>query len=520
MAAVATVHVDLANQRLWCGEQEIKLTPKAFALLRYFVERPEQLISKDDLLDVLWQGRYVSEELIRDYVRDLRKALGDDSGSPRYIETLRRRGYRYLGGITVGERSLAPTPHSVAVEANRALAPLVKPALAVLPFANFSGDPAQDYLADGITESLITTLSKIPKLFVIARTSSFYYKGKVVTVKQVAEELGVRYVLEGSVQRFGDKMRVTVQLIDALSGHHLWAEGYDRALTDLFELQDEIVWQVATELEVQLTQGEMARVWRRATHHAGAYQHFRCGFDQFQSIDPLTIEQIQRWLTQALALDRKFASAWSLLAEAYCVQARFCEVPNRAELLSRAADCAQQALALDDTCADAHNALGDIYQQQGKHDEGLALLGKAVALDPNNAYSMISIANSLVYYSGRFQEALIRVEQALHLNPHPPAWYLSLGGCAQLMLGYPDRAIAAFEQVLQSEPHGKPMTRCWLAATYANTGQIAKARAVVAGLLKMAPYWSVSQYLRACPIIDPAHCDSIMRGLRKAGLPE
>ncbi|MFO1349521.1 MAG: winged helix-turn-helix domain-containing protein [Gammaproteobacteria bacterium] len=239
------IQVDLVNQRLWRDEQEIKLTPKAFALLRYFVERPEQLITKDDLFNALWSDRYVSEELIRDYVRDLRKALGDDSEHPRYIETLHRRGYRYLGGITVSERPIAPSPRPVAVVANMAFPLPDKPSIVVLPFSNFSGAPAQDFFADGITESLIAALEN---------PQAVRDRANLVVLLQrqdgdgEAGGRGTGGALRAGREYAGIKktVRLTAQLIDALSGHHLWAEEYDGQLGDIFAFEDAITWKVAT----------------------------------------------------------------------------------------------------------------------------------------------------------------------------------------------------------------------------------------------------------------------------------
>ncbi|MFO1352807.1 MAG: winged helix-turn-helix domain-containing protein [Gammaproteobacteria bacterium] len=516
MTTTETARLDLPNERLWRGGEEIRLTPKTFAVLRYLQAHPNRLITRAELLDKLWPGIYVTEAVIKDYIKELRKALGDSPDRPRYIETVHGRGYRYIGGLEINGLG-----SSASAAPEMALPPAaVRPSIAVLPFADFSANPQSDVSADAITESLITMLSKIPKLFVIARTSSFYYKGKSCTVKQVASELGVRYVLEGSVQRFGDKVRVIAQLIDASSGHHLWAEGYDSSIKDIFDLQDEIAWQVATELEVQLTQGEMVRVWRRETRHAGAYQRFLRAFELSQSFDPRALHQAVWLFQQAVTLDPRFASGWAFLADAYQSQVRFGWTADRAGTLAKAVDCAERALALDAGCIDAYSSLGDVFNLQGEREEGLVHLGKAAVLDPNSAHGMVNFANTLVYYSHRAPEALGWVEQALRLDPHPSAWYLSIAGAAYHSLDHPERAMALFEEALRREPQGKPITRNWLASAYANSGQVDKARAALAELLRIDPTWTISRYRQACPVIDPAHYEPIVQGLRRTGLPE
>ncbi|MFO1349532.1 MAG: winged helix-turn-helix domain-containing protein [Gammaproteobacteria bacterium] len=513
------IYVDLINQRLWRGEQEIKLTPKAFALLRYFVERPEQLISKDDLFNALWSDRYVNEELIRDYVRDLRKALGDDSDASRYIETLHRRGYRYRGGITVGEPPLVPPPRPVAVEANMAFPLPDKPSIVVLPFANFSGDPAQDFFIDGITESLITTLSKIPKLFVIARTSSFYYKGKTVTVKQVAEELGVRYVLEGSVRGSRERVRLTAQLIDALSGHHLWAEEYDGLRGDVFAFEDAITWKVATELEVQLIDGDGARLRRRETQNVEAYHCFLRGIALYDQFDKLSMQQAQRWLEEAVARDPNFASAWSWLGDTYrFLAAHFSSGADRASQLSRAVDYARKALAIDDKCSNAYFVLGAVHFYQGEHDKGAELLKKMVALQPSDSEKHAAYAFWLTY-AGRPQEALVHIQQAMRLAPYYPAWYLLVIGMVHRNQGQYAEAIPIYEKYVEQCPHN-PSIRCSLVGMYALTGRLGEAQASLAEVLNIEPEWTVARLIYAMPIKDLKVIQPILEALRGLGLPE
>ena len=252
---------------LMSGAREIRLTPKALALLTFLAERPGKVISKEELFAAVWPGVAVGDAALVTCIQELRKALRDNARHPRYIETLHRRGYRFIAEITS-----APPPEAAFAPAAPALSLPDRPSIAVLPFLNMSGDPEQDYFADGISEDLITGLARIRWLFVIARNSTFVYKNRSVDVKQVSRELGVRYVLEGSVRRAGNRLRISAQLIDATSGGHHWAERYDRELGDIFAVQDEITRSVAAALEPHLLAAEGVRALSRSAEDLGAWE--------------------------------------------------------------------------------------------------------------------------------------------------------------------------------------------------------------------------------------------------------
>ncbi|HZP70418.1 MAG TPA: winged helix-turn-helix domain-containing protein [Pseudolabrys sp.] len=251
---------------LMSGDKEVRLTPKALALLSFIAERPGEVISKEELFAAVWPEVAVGDAALVTCIQELRKALRDNARRPRYIETLHRRGYRFIG-----KKSAVQQPAS-ADDKRPALALPDRPSIAVLPFANMSSDPDQEYFADGISEDLITGLARIRWLFVIARNSSFVYKGRAVDVKQVSRELGVRYVLEGSVRRAGKQLRISAQLVDAITGGHHWAESYDRGLDDIFAVQDEITRSVIAAIEPRMLAAEGNRAFLRLPDDLGAWQ--------------------------------------------------------------------------------------------------------------------------------------------------------------------------------------------------------------------------------------------------------
>ncbi|MEE8500182.1 MAG: tetratricopeptide repeat protein, partial [Kiloniellales bacterium] len=367
-----------------------------------------------------------------------------------------------------------------------------KPSIAVLPFDNLSGDPGQDYFADGITESIITTLSKIPNLFVIARNSTFAYKGKPAKIQQVAEELGVRYVLEGSVQRAGDRTRITAQLIDALSGRHLWADHYDRDIGDIFALQDDITQQVMTELEVKLTEGEMARVRRRQTDSAEAYEYFLRGVERYRSFTKLDHLEAQKFLDQAVAADPDFAAAYAILGWLYLKKARLQYVDDTAGARAHAAELADKALAIDPDNVDGLNLLAAIRLDAGEYEKAIALREKALALDPNHADIMANLAVSL-NVEGRAGEGRALIERAMRLSPVYPAWYLSVLGFAHYFLGQYDEAATAHERRRERTPESV-LPHIYLSFTYPDAGRIEDARAAVAEVLRLDPEYSVAKF--------------------------
>jgi adenylate cyclase len=394
-----------------------------------------------------------------------------------------------------------------------------KPSIAVLPFDNLSGDSSQDYFSDGITESIITALSNVSNLFVIARNSTFTYKGKPVKVQQVAEELGVRYVLEGSVQRSGDRVRITAQLIDAVKGHHLWAKNYDREFGDIFALQDEITDQVTVALKVKLTEGEQVRIRRAHMNNAEAYDHWLRGLETYRSFTKENNDQARKLWEKASELDPNNEWLWQQIGWTYYRDARFGWTDTPVPSLARAEELALKTLAVDDSNAEANCLLSVVYMARREHDKAVAYGEKALALAPNFADMQATVAITFMY-SGRAEEAIELVQNAMRLSPYYPAWYLPVLGIAYRFTGRYEEAIDALESWRARANPRSALPHLFLAIFYVEAGRGEEAQVAVAEVLKRNPKASITGYLKAktFPYKDQADIDKVVDSLRKAGL--
>ena len=408
-----------------------------------------------------------------------------------------------------------------------------KPSIAVLPFANMSGDPEQEYFADGIAEDLMTDLSKISGLFVISRNSAFTYKGRTVKTRKVAEELGVRYILEGSVRRVGDQVRINVQLIDAVTDGHLWAERYDGALTDIFSLQDKITEKIITALAVQLSPSEEVALKAKGTSNADAYDAFLRGLREVNArrrYDTESIENAQREFQRAIELDPNYALGYAALGWASWL--RFALVDIAAEnSKTRAFELAKKSMLLGDNAL-AHRVLAkqylapDVWRGYGdvsigsiSHDLAEAELRKAVALEPNNADYLAELADTLVL-AGKPREAAEVMKNAKRLNPNFPDWYRRPAGIADYLNEHYESAIGEFTAWYASEPVPRE-SAVWLCAAYAQAGDATKAREVFDAFQKPRPittYW-VQYFEGWYSFKKDKHRDLFLDGLRKAGVP-
>jgi len=406
-----------------------------------------------------------------------------------------------------------PTPGTQAAPA--ALPLPDKPSIVVLPFVNMSGDPEQEYFSDGLSEDLTSDLSKISSLFVIARNSAFTYKGKAVKVQEIGTELGVRYVLEGSIRRADTQVRVTAQLVDASTGHHLWSERYDRTLTDIFALQDEIRQKIITALRVKLTREEQARFQRAPTANLEAYDYYLRGTEYYGRLTPEAHTQAREMFEKAIALDPQYAAAYAFLGFLYTVRwvLQWSQDP---QTLEQGFALGQKALALDDSLPVAHRVLCWTYVWKKQHDLAIAEGLKAIALDPNDAdsYSMLSQALNL---AGKPEEAIGFAEKAMRLNPHYPSAYISSLGWAYGLLGRDEEAIVALQRAVALNPDWLP-PHLLLAAIYGNLGREEEARAEAAEMLRITPNFSLESFRQRSPYKDPAVTERFVAALRKAGL--
>jgi adenylate cyclase len=393
-----------------------------------------------------------------------------------------------------------------------------KPSIAVLPFVNMSEDPKQEYFSDGITEEIITALSKTPKMLVIARNSTFTYKGKPVKVNQVAEELGVQYVLEGSVRKVGDRVRITAQLIDALTGHHVWAERYDRDLKDIFALQDEITIKIITELQVKLTDGEQARLFAKGTENIQAYLKYLQAREYFQIQTKENNAMARRLLEEVIALDSRFPQAYNSLGATHWMDIFLKSTKSPKASLQRAFELTKKTLSIDDSSPQALSQLGWLYTLAKEHDKGIVECERAVALDPNSASAHIWISIAL-RYAGRHEEAVRHSEKALRLNPIPPSTYFRTLGAAYNFAGRYEDGITAFKKALNRSPNDL-LSHVGLAQAYSLAGRMEEAHAEAEKVLKINPGFSLEYYMKQWSYKNQADKDLMIYSLRKAGLPD
>jgi adenylate cyclase len=425
------------------------------------------------------------------------------------------------GAVILYQFVLRPSPSKTEVASKEKMAfPLPDvPSIAVLPFVNMSKDPDQEFLCDGMTEAIITALSKIPRMFVIARNSTFTYKGKPVKVKQVSEELGVRYVLEGSIQRSADRIRITAQLIDALTGHHLWAERYDRDLKDIFALQDEITIKILRAIQVKLTEGE-------ASWEASKYYRGKQGLDCYLKImegrvylERGTIEDnnvARRLFGEAISMCPELPMGYLFMAHVHSVDYWLGSTKSPRESIDKAIELAQKSLALDNTLAEAHGFLSGFYTIKREYDKAIAEGEQAVVLNPSGATVIAQYATSLDF-AGRSEEAIPLFQKAIRLNPFGPPLYYRQFGNALYMTGRFEEAVSAYKKALQLQPNNI-WPHLMLAATYSKMGREEEARAEAAEVLRINPKFSLDFWARTSAYKEQSVRDNLLNALRKAGL--
>jgi adenylate cyclase len=409
---------------------------------------------------------------------------------------------------------LIPPPEVTAVPAS-GLEPLDRPSIAVLPFDNMSGDQEQEYFSDGITEDLITDLAKISGLFVVARNSTFVYKGQAVDIAEVGRELGVRYVVEGSVRKAAGKVRVTAQLIDASTGGHLWADRYDRDLEDIFVVQDEVVGKIVAALAVQLTDDEQASLVKDTTSSLEAYDYEKRGWWYKHRMTSEDNDQARLMFERAIELDPQLASAYAGLGFTY-YEAWSNQWSQDPESLDRASEMAQKALALDPSLPAALALSGWVYLWTGQHDLAIAQFEQAIAVDRNEANHYADLAQVLVF-AGEPEEAVELVEKAMRLRPRYPVQYPFTQGFAYLLLDRFDEALAAQKEAIALNPFFLP-SHVMLAGIYKQTGQDEAARRHMAEVVKIAPQLSVEDFGQRLPFKDPATTEWVLEPFRDAGL--
>jgi adenylate cyclase len=429
----------------------------------------------------------------------------------------------FIATLKSGEKPPAPDEMVSASEATPSDPQIPdEPSIAVLPFTNMSNDPEQEYFSDGITEDIITALSKISSMLVIARNSTFIYKGKAVDVKQVGRDQGVRYVLEGGVRKADNRVRITAQLIDTTTGQHRWAERYDRNMEDIFAVQDEITQKIVSELDVQLGVGEQARLWSSGTSNLEAWECVRLGSHLLNSVKGDQIPEAMRLVKRAIDLDPEYAAAWSWLALSHFHIAENYNSSytgeERKQALQSTHDCAHQALEFDPSSADAYIALGLYHLSLSEHEAAMENTNKSVRLAPNHVNN-VAISAAVLVKCGQPEKAIERIRKAMRLSPICPSWYLSILGQAYRLADMIDAAIETYNEFVNIESDNLE-GQIALAEIFGETNQLDQAAISTKEVLRLNPDFSINNYVDGLAYSDPAEKLRFAEGLRKAGLPE
>ena len=513
--------LDIDRQELRRGSQQIAVEPQVFDLLVYLVQNRERVVTKDDLLDAVWKGRFVSESNLTTRINAARKAIGDSGEQQRLIRTVARKGFRFVGLVTSAAENARDAPTST--DPTGMPLPLPdKPSIAVLPFQNMSGDPEQEYFADGMADEIITALSRFPSLFVIARNSSFTYKGRAVDVKQVARELGVRYVLEGSVRKAGNRVRFTGQLIDATTGGNIWADRFDGALEDVFDLQDQVTARVVGAIEPRLQRAEIERAGRKPTESLDAYDYFLRGMASFHLHNRDSLLEAVRLFVRATELDPNYASPYGMASWSGALRNSHGWMVDRESEIADAVRLAHRAVALgkDDPTALWSGGLSLAYLAK-EVEAGAAYIDRALVLNPNSSASW-NASGWVHMYLGEYASAIEHFERAMRLSPLDPLTYFASTGMAfaHAFAGRYDEAISWATKALHEQPNWATALRV-AAMANALSDRMVEARAAMACLREVDPALRLGNVDRVAPPLRRAE-DRVrfLESLRKAGLPE
>jgi len=527
--AFAGYVLDLDRREFTRGAEAVPLGPQVFDLLAYLLKNRARVVSKDDLIDAVWEGRIVSESTLTSHINAVRKAIGDTGENQHLIRTIARKGYRFVGEVQERDGSKKPVPstlpQSTAQLATQLSAPPLvvpdRPSIAVLPFINLSGDPAQDYFVDGVVEDIIGAMSRMRGIFVIARNSCFSYKNRAVDAKQVGRELGVRYMVEGSLRKAADRVRITGQLVDAATGANLWSERFEDKADNIFELQDQMTASVVGAIAPQLERAEIDRARHKPTESLDAYDYYLRGMANLHLGTRESIEEALRLLYQAIERDPEYAAAYAMAA--------WCHI-----------------------CRKINGWMRDRTEEMA---EGARLTRRAIELGINDAVALARAGTGLNHFVGDLEGGIALLDRAKMLNPNlAAAWFL--GGFARVWRGDPDGAVAHFTQAMRLSPLDPEMFRMeagmaaahlfagrfdeasswaaksfsvlpsfllvvvFIAASHALAGRIDDAQRAMQRLREIDPTLRISNLADYIPMTRPQDIAALSEGLRKAGLPE
>jgi len=510
--------LDPERRELRHADALVALEPQVFDLLTYLVRHRERVVTRDNLLDAVWNGRVVSESTLTSRINAARRAVGDNGEEQRLIRTIARKGVRFVGAVTELAGAAKRTEADERPSAPPTGLPLPdRPAIAVLPFTNMSGETEQDYFSDGISEDIITALSKLRWFFVIARNSSFIYKGRAVHLRQIAQELGVHYVVEGSVRKDGERVRITAQLNDVATGSHLWAERYDRELADVFTVQDEITEAIVAAIEPQLYAAESFRAQRKPPDSMDAWDLVMRALSHYWRVTRQDHVVAQALLEKAIALDPTYGKALGLLGTSYMFTAHmgWMEMAKAITLAERAA---RAAIRADDEDAWAHNALGHVDLFARRFDDSLAEFETALRLNPNFALAQGYYGLALGY-CGRWRDADEAARRAIRLSPRDPyaPVYYGIAAYARFLGADYAEAIRLAQESLRQRSDFVGGHRV-LTAAAGMAGQTEMARTALQELRRAQPNVALAWIAEFMPIKLAADRERYLEGFRRAGL--
>jgi adenylate cyclase len=510
--------LDIDGGCLWATDREIRLRPKTFAVLSHLVQNAGRLVTKSDLIDAVWPNIVVTDESLMQCVSEARRALGRHGRT--FIRTVPRRGYRFAVPV---EMPATESPR-IGEDLNQARSPgrCNLPMIAVLPLVDLSGDQREQYLADGITDDIITELSRFTELSVIARNSSFQYKDKIADIRKIGMELGVRYLLEGSIRRAAGHLRVNARLVDATTGTDLWAERYDRELRDVFAVQDDVVGTIVSLLAAHVTKAESERALQKPPADWQSYDYYLRGAAVYSThVSEHRLDLLydaRKLLERSLDIDPDYSRAHAMLSRTFT--RAYVEPLDQDYLdssaLSRAHDLAERAVRLDPNLPFARSQLGWVLSFMRRHDEAIAEFEHAVSLNPS--YTDFRFGLGLVF-AGQSERAINVLRTSLRLDPFQTPVRLAYLGHAYFMLDRLTEAVSPLRECVARIPRFR-VARVWLAATYAHLDQIDDARNEAAQVLAIEPLFSIARWQRTAPYRYDGQAKHLFDALCKAGLPE
>jgi TolB-like protein len=517
--------LDVDRRELCCGSTMVDVEPQVFDLLHYLVQNCDRVVSKDDLIAAVWGGRVVSDSTIASRINAARKALGDSGQAQKLIRTITRKGVRFVGDVrtvTEGEElvhAAGPALNRSQGPVRRAVPPLDRPAIAVLPFANMSGEPEQDYFSDGISEDIITALSKMRWFFVIARNSSFSYRGKSIHLKQIAEELGVGYIVEGSVRKSGERVRIAAQLSETATGSQLWGERYEYRLADMFVVQDEITEAIVAAIEPQLYAAENFHAWRKPPEHLRAWDLAMQALSHFWQLTYTDNLAAQALLEKAIAIDPNYAQALAILSVSH-IFGTIMGWEDGAVAVPTAGRAALAASQADSSDPWTHLAMAAVCVLSGRVEDALAEFEIALHLNPNFllAQGYYGLTLSLV---GRRDEGVEAIRRAQRMSPRDPFFAIlsAIMGFSEFVGRNYDAAMRAARDAIRQRAGHAGAHRVLVAAA-AMAGEIDVAKAALQDLRRAQPNISLAWLASRMPYpcAPEAEREHFLEGFRRIGL--